>query len=48
MSLKNANSLHIYNKVKISKYCKSYLCDIKNYNKLYNIFDELQLPHLDL
>ena len=42
ISLKNTNSLHIYNKARISKYCKSYICDIKNYNKLYKIFDEVK------
>ena len=42
ISLKNTNDLHIYNKVKVSKYCKSYICDIKNYNKLYKIFDEVR------
>ena len=42
VSLKNNNPLHIYNKANISKYCKSYICDIKNYKNLEKIFREIK------
>ena len=42
VSLKNTNSFHIYNKARISKFCKSYICDIKDYNKLHKIFNEVK------
>jgi len=42
ISLSNKNPLHIYNKCKISKISKSYLCDIKNYASLHKIFIKIK------